>query len=139
MDIKVLDHIILSSDGCYSFTDEGTFQQIDKTLKLHLFIVYFCNYQLFNLKNIMKNQIQKYILDPNYTCNLALSSNNSKTLEKSHFTLFIFFINKKTGCQDKVMSMSNKFNTNLIFKEEPHSDIMQFNEGWEKYEIKKIN
>ena len=87
----------------------------------------------------MENQIQMYISDPNYTCKLALSSNNSKTLEKYHFTLFLFFINKKTGYQDKVISMSNKFNTNLIFKEEHNSDILQFNEGWEKYEIKKIN
>lgn len=82
----------------------------------------------------MKN-FQKYLSDSNYSCTVALSSNNTKTLDQYKFTLFLFFINKETGWQDKAFSISNKYNASAYFREEEQSDLLRFNNDWKIFKL----
>lgn len=82
--------------------------------------------------------IQKYLSNPNYSCTIAVSSNNAKTLDQFKFTLFMFFINNETGWQDKAFSISNKYNTKAYFREEEQSDLLKFNNDWKRFKLSRV-
>jgi hypothetical protein len=79
--------------------------------------------------------IQKYLSDSKYSFTVALSSNNSNPLDQYKFTLFMFFINKQTGWQDKAFSISNKYNARAYFREEEQSDLLRFNNDWKIFKL----
>jgi hypothetical protein len=83
--------------------------------------------------------IQRYLSDPNYSCRVALSSNNAKTLDQYKFTLFMFFINNETGLQDKAFSISNKYKTKAYFREEGQSDLLKFSNDWKRFKLSKAD